>query len=81
MGSNNPLEQIVVQVKRADGTVATGNTAKLGNAYSYNVNYMDSLIRFDLLTAGTYTYSVVATVKEGTTSRSYTLTSQTFVVQ
>ena len=81
VNSNSPLEQIVVQVKRADGTVATGNTAKLGNAYSYNVNYMDSLIRFDLLTAGTYTYSVVATVKEGTTSRSYTLTSQTFVVQ
>lgn len=75
--ANSNFTSVTVGVYDAGGKQVTGKTAT-PNAKTYNVNALDSAVRFDLLAAGTYTYRVIAT---NAANSSYTVVNQTFTVK
>ncbi len=75
--SYNPLTSVIVGVYDANGRLVTGGEAK-PNATYYNLNGLDSAVRFDQLAAGTYYYRVTAS---STSKNNISLFNQYFVVQ
>ncbi len=75
--SYNPLTSVIVGVYDANGRLVTGGEAK-PNATYYNLNGLDSAVRFDQLAAGTYYYRVTAS---STSKSNISLFNQYFVVQ
>ena len=68
---------VVVNDKNAQTNFTRTSGTATPNTKSYNLSALDSQVRFDLLPAGTYEYSVIVT----SGGRNYTVTAQTFVVQ
>ncbi len=75
--ASSNLSSVTVGVYDANGSLVTGKTVNPG-AKSYNVNALDSSVRFNDLSAGTYYYRVIAS--NGTNSN-YTVVNQRFSVQ
>jgi len=75
--ASSNLTSVTVGVYDANGKMVTGKTAN-PNAKSYNVNALDSSVRFDQLAVGTYTYRVIAS---NAANNGYTVVNQTFTVK
>ncbi|MDE5564659.1 MAG: hypothetical protein K2I93_05850, partial [Oscillospiraceae bacterium] len=75
--ASSNITSVTVGVYNASGALVTGSTAN-PNAKSYNVNALDSAVRFDQLAAGTYSYRVV--VSNGANSN-YAVVNQSFTVR
>ena len=77
VNSSSNITSLTVGVYDANGKLVTGKTVS-PNAKSYNLSSLDSSVRFDKLSAGSYTYKVIAT--NGGNS-STTLVNQSFTVK
>ena len=75
--ASSNLSSVTVGVYDVNGALVTGKTVNPG-AKSYNVNALDSSVRFNDLSAGTYYYRVIAS--NGANSN-YTIVNQRFSVQ
>ena len=75
--ASSNLTSVTVGVYDTNGSLVTGKTVNPG-AKSYNVNALDSSVRFNDLSAGTYYYRVIAS--NGANSN-YTIVNQRFSVQ
>ena len=75
--ASSNLTSVTVGVYDVNGSLVTGKTVNPG-AKSYNVNALDSSVRFNDLSAGTYYYRVIAS--NGANSN-YTIVNQRFSVQ
>ena len=75
--ASSNITSVTVGVYNSSGTMVTGGSAS-PNARSYNVNRLDSQVRFDRLAAGTYTYRVTAS---NSSNRGYTVVNQSFTVK
>ncbi len=75
--ASSNITSVTVGVYNSSGTMVTGGSAS-PNARSYNVNRLDSQVRFDRLAAGTYTYRVTAS---NNSNRGYTVVNQSFTVK
>lgn len=68
------LTEVTAGVFNSSGKLVTGKTVKVG-AYSYNISEIDKYIRFNDLSAGTYTFKIIAS---NGTSRDVELYSKSF---
>ena len=75
--ASSNLTSVTVGVYDVNGSLVTGKTVNPG-AKSYNVNALDSSVRFNDLAAGSYYYRVIAS--NGANSN-YTVVNQRFTVQ
>ena len=75
--ASSNLTSVTVGVYDTNGSLVTGKTVNPG-AKSYNVNALDSAVRFNDLSTGTYYYRVTAS---NSTNSNYTIVNQKFSVQ
>jgi len=76
ISSNYNITNVTAQIRA--GTTVKYSSVATPNATSYNMNKMDSALKFSQLAAGSYTFVVTATDASGTTK---TLRNVSFTVQ
>ena len=77
ISSTFPISQVTAGVYNANGSATAQVKTVSPNTTSYNLVNIDSYIKFNLLSAGSYVYKVIATDTNG---KSFTLVSSNFSV-